>query len=105
MAAVKDIKKGVCDNLFSGLSDVKKKIEALRGDLTRTDKGDDKLTGLYERHLGELIDQVEWKLQIMSHACPYDWAGSAEAEYDENTVSVGPAEKFETDFSGGYIGG
>jgi hypothetical protein len=103
MGAVKDIKKGVCDNMFSGLTDAKKKIETMRDDLARTYKAEDKLTGLYVRHLGELVEQIEWKLQILSHACPHDWEGSA--EYDENTVSVGPAEKFETDFSGGYIGG
>jgi hypothetical protein len=105
MAAVKDIKKGVCDNVFSGLSDVKKRIEALRDDLTRTYKTEDKLSELYERHLCELIDQIDWKLQIMSHACSYDWKGSAEVEYEENTVSVGPTDISTQEFAGGYLGG
>lgn len=105
MAAVKDIKKGVCDNVFSGLTDVKKRIEALRDDLARTYKTEDKLSGLYERHLSELVDQIDWKIQIMSHACSYDWKGSAEAEYEENTVSVGPADTTTPDFAGGYLGG
>lgn len=105
MAAVKDIKKGVCDNVFSGLTDVKKRIEALRDDLARTYKTEDKLFGLYERHLCELVDQIDWKIQIMSHACSYDWKGSAEAEYEENTVSVGPADTSNSDFAGGYLGG
>lgn len=103
MAAVKDIKTDVCDNVFSGLSDVKKRIEALRDDLARTYKAEDKLAGLYERHLCELVDQIEWKLQIMSHACSYDWKGSA--EYEDNTVSVGPADTSTPDFAGGYLGG
>ncbi|HSQ78093.1 MAG TPA: hypothetical protein VLN91_04305 [Nitrospirota bacterium] len=105
MAAVKDIKKGVCDNMFGGLSDVKKRIEALRDDLARTYKTEDNLSVLYERHLGELIEQIDWKLQILSHACPYDWKGSAEAEYTDNTVSVGPADTSIPDFAGGYLGG
>jgi hypothetical protein len=105
MAAVQDIKKGVCDNVFSGLSDVKKRIEALRDDLTRTYKTEDKLSELYGRHLCELVDQIDWKLQIMSHACSYDWRGSAEAEYEENTVSVGPADTSTQEFAGGYLGG
>ncbi len=105
MAAVKDIKKGVCDNVFSGLSDVKKRIEALRDDLARTYKAQDNLSGLYERHLGELVEQIDWKIQILSHACSYDWKGSAETEYEDNTVSVGPADTSTPDFAGGYLGG
>ncbi len=105
MAAVKDIKKGVCDNVFSGLSDVKKRIEVLRDDLARTYKAEDKLSGLYERHLGELVEQIDWKLQILSHACPYDWKGSADVEYEDNTVSVGPADISMPNFAGGYLGG
>ena len=58
----------------------------------------------YERHLVELAGQIEWKLQILSHACPYDWKGSAEKV--ESIVSVQPPEVMTApDFSGGYIGG
>lgn len=105
MATMKDIKKGLCDEVYTELAGMKEKIIALQNKLARSYKVEDEIFGLYDRHLHELVDQIEWKLQILSHACPYDWKGSAEAEYEENTVSVGPAETFETDFSGGYVGG
>jgi hypothetical protein len=104
MATVKDINKDFCDDVFTELSGMKKRIMDMRDNLARIFGAEGDLFGKYERHLCELADQIEWKLQILSHACPYDWKGSA--EYAENIVSVGPAEKApETDFSGGYLGG
>jgi hypothetical protein len=106
MATIKDIKKGFCDEVFTELSGMKERIMDIRDDLARTYGEETGLLGMYERHLRELADQIDWKLQILSHACPFDWKGSAEAEYVENAVSVGPADTSpETDFSGGYLGG
>jgi len=103
MATVKDIKKGFCDDVYTELEYVKERIVTLRDKLARTYGAESNLCGLSERHLCELVDHIDWKLQILSYACPYEWKGSA--EYEENSVSVGPAEKFPTDFSGGYVGG
>ncbi len=103
MAITKDMKKGVCDDVYAELSGVKNKIVALRDKIARTSTADDEMVRLYGRHLSELAEQIDWKLQILAHACPYDWKGSV--DYEENTVSVGPAQTFDTDFAGGYIGG
>jgi hypothetical protein len=105
MATVKEINvKGFCDAAYTELSGMKKKILDMRDDLAHTYGAETKVFGMYERHLRELADQIEWKLQILSHACPFDWKGSV--EYAENIVSVGPAEKApEIEFSGGYLGG
>jgi hypothetical protein len=103
MANVKDMRKGICDDVYTELAGMKEKIEALTEKLKRTYPAEDALSGLYSRHLHELAGQIEWRLQILSHACPHDWKGSE--DYEENIVSVGPPEKFETDFSGGYVGG
>lgn len=103
MATVKNIKKSICDETYSELENVKDRIFALRSHLVRDFAGEEKVLGVYDRHLSELIEQIDWKLQIMSHSCAYDWKGSN--EYGENFVSVGPAEKTEEDFSPGYLGG
>ncbi len=105
MATAKDIKKGFCDDIYTELAGMKVRIEVLQGKLARSYPTEHELFVLYDRHLHELAEQIEWKLQILSHACPNDWKGSADIEYEENTVSVGPAQSFDTDFSGGYIGG
>jgi hypothetical protein len=105
MGTVKNINaKGFCDEAYTELSGMKMKILGLRDNLVRTYGAETKVFGMYERHLRELADQIEWKLQILSHACPFDWQGST--EYSDNIVSVGPAEKApDIDFSGGYLGG
>src|SRR5512143_472664 len=92
MATVKEINiKGFCDVAYTELSGMKKRILDMRDDLARTYGVETNVFGMYERHLRELADQIEWKLQILSHACPFDWKGST--EYNDNIVSVGPAEK------------
>jgi hypothetical protein len=106
MARAKMTSKNICDETYFGLSDVKEKIVALRNRLTRDYAGEEKMLAVYERHLSELADQIDWKLQIMSHSCSYDWKGSEEYdEHGDNVVSVDQAEKTDEDFSPGYLGG
>ena len=101
----KMINKNICDETYFELSDVKDRIIELRDSLGRNFGHDRKILDVYERHLTELADQIDWKLQIMSHSCSYNWLGSDAEEFMENTVSVGPPEKFGEDFSPGYVGG
>ncbi len=105
MATVKDIRKVMCDDVFTELAGIKERIVTMRDKLERNYSGEGDIFRLYDRHIGELVDQIDWKLQILSHACPYDWKGSSETEYVENTASVGPAEMKMPDFAGGYLGG
>ena len=84
---------------------MKDRIVELQENIGRNYGGDRKILDVYQRHLAELVEQIEWKLQIMSHSCSYGWKGSDADEFAENTVSVGPAEKAEEEFSPGYLGG
>jgi len=102
MATIKDIKKDFCDDVYTELSAMKARIDDMRDNLARAYGAKTEIFGTYDRHLLELSEQIDWKLQILSHACPYDWKGSM--EYTESTASVGPVEKIE-DFSPGYVGG
>lgn len=104
MGSVMDVKgsKGFCDEVFTELSGMKKKIMELR-DHSYNQAAKNEVIGIFERHLCELADEIDWKLQILSHSCPFDWKGSAEFE---NAVQVNAAEKLtDTEFSPGYLGG
>jgi hypothetical protein len=58
---------------------------------------------MFGRHLSELADQIDWKLQILAHSCPVDWKGSA--DYEE-IAEVSTLEKSgDVEFSPGYVGG
>ena len=105
MATAKNIKvKNYCDSLYQELSGMKERINAIVGNLGKTYGTESELFRTQEKHLFELADFVEWKLQILLKACPYDWKGLGEEA--ESTVSVHEPEKEPgPDFSGGYVGG
>jgi len=96
--------KAFCDDVYTELTGMEMNILAMKDELGLTYGEESEPFKTYQRHLVELADQIEWKLQILSHACPHDWKGSEEEEYTENTASVGPVEK-DDDFSPGYLGG
>ncbi len=105
MATVKDIKvTNYCNDVNNELMGMKRRIDALREDVKKAYGAESALTREHERHLCELSDMIEWKLQILMKVCPFDWKGT-EKDY-ESVVSVGPDKTIETsEFSGGYIGG
>ncbi len=106
MATIKDMKKSYCDDVYTELSGMKDRIMKMQESLAERYGEQKGFVEQYQRHLCELADQIDWKIQILSHACPYDWKGSSESEYEENAVSVGPAEPMPgPDFAGGYLGG
>ncbi len=105
MATVKNIKvNGYCDEVNNELTAMKKSIHLLREDARNTYGTESEQFLAFDRHLCELADMIDWKLQLLIKACPFDWKGM---ESDiESVVSVGPVEASpEGEFSGGYIGG
>jgi hypothetical protein len=107
MANMRDIKiNSYCDSVSNELSEMKESIHILREGAKRTYGAESEQFHVYERHLCELADMIDWKLQLLMKACPFDWKGTGSEADIESVVSVGPSEKFpEIDFSGGYIGG
>ena len=106
MASVMNIKesKEFCNDVFSQLEDVKKKVVALKMRSIAGTTISDIDGGKFARHLTELADMIDWKLQILSHSCSYDWKGSSNYEGDVSVNEMGRAPDSES-FSGGYIGG
>ena len=105
MASLMNVKesKGFCDEVYTTLVDVKEKIIELKGRSVAKSPGKDIEGGMFGRHLGELADQIDWKLQILAHSCSVDWKGAA--DYEE-IAGVDTLEKSEDiEFSPGYVGG
>lgn len=107
MATAKSINiNNYCDAVNNDLASMKMKIDELRADVKKTYGPENEVARTHERHLVELADIIEWKLQILMKACPFEWKGADKGA--ERTVSVGPARKADADapdFSGGYLGG
>ncbi len=111
MGSTKDVKrdkdimtKAFCDDVFTELEGIRLKILTMRDELEMAYGRDSEPFQNYERHLLELAEQVEWKLQILSHACPFDWKGSMEKVETGASVQTIDAPT-SPEFSGGYVGG
>ena len=105
MASLMNVKesKGFCDEAYTRLADMKKQLIELKGRSVAKSPGKDIEGGMFGRHLSELADQIDWKLQILAHSCPVDWKGSA--DYEE-IAEVNTTEKSkDVEFSPGYVGG
>ncbi len=104
MATIKDVKsiEAFCDEAYVELSNMKRKLMELQN-RTRVVGPESDVVKTFRRHLNEMAEEIDWKLQILSHSCPYTWEGSADFE-DLVQVSAERAPDSES-FSGGYLGG
>ena len=111
MATVKPIgmrgpsEKDYLQEVFSELKDMNGRLLTLRRDLAEVSGREGRLFREHDRHLLEMAEYIEWKLQVLEKGTPFDW--KAAGTIVESDVSVRPSENImeEPDFSGGYIGG
>ncbi len=93
--------KGYCDSLYGELYDIKNRLTGLRGQVEAMEGKDRTVLASHVRHLDELIESINWKLEIFAKSCPVDW--SKFRERSETTASVLTTE---SDMPGaGYAGG
>jgi hypothetical protein len=97
-------KKAYCDELLNELAYMIQNIKDLR---VQGEEAYGKGSGVFrehDRHLADLEEYIDWKLQILTTACPFDWKGLGEGV--ESVVSVQqPEASSDTAVSGGYLGG
>jgi len=105
MSALKAItEKEYLKEVFSELEAVKARISALRKNLAMVTGGKGTIVLTHDRHLLELEDYIDWKLQVLEKGTGFDW--KAAGTIVESDVSVRAPEKpLGADFSGGYLGG
>lgn len=103
MAIAKDItvkaNNGFCDEVYNTLSEMKRTVMDLQNRAPKEDEMAAQMS--FSRHLCEIADEIDWKLQILSHSCPYEWTGSVDYE---SSVQVDEADR-NKEFSPGYLGG
>jgi len=101
--AVKHIDiKGYCDSLYGELSDMKNRLMGLKGQIEGMEGKNRSVLDPHVRHLDELIQSIDWKLEIFSKTCPVDW--SKFGQKSETTASVLTPEG-ELPSAGGFAGG
>jgi hypothetical protein len=105
MAVSTDIgkKKEYCDEVLGELAFMIQNIHDLKAHAAETLGADTDLAKAHERHLTEAADYLDWKLQILTTACPFEWKGLGDGV--EDVVSVRQPDVTVPEFSGGYVGG
>jgi hypothetical protein len=102
MTAQKIEKHNFCDSLSREVINIKVKLGEL---VTKLEETHDKNLEPYLRHLHEMINFIDWKIEIFSKVCPVDWK-TLDINV-QSTVSVPPIEtsKEEDLPAGGFVGG
>lgn len=105
MAAKYDDKSAYCDCLFSELSSIKDNLGSFVDQIEMMDEKGGGMFCSHVKHLNELINNIDWKMEIFSKECPVDW--NTLGKDSEASVSVPTSGSLkEKDFpSGGYAGG
>ena len=99
--------KAYFEDVYKELEGIKMRIFILREELSRTYGKDSPMLLAHDRHLVELAEYVDWKLQVLEKGTSFDWKTAKGNKKDiQSDVSVQPPENITgTDFSGGYLGG
>jgi hypothetical protein len=108
MATAKEIKEKVYfDEVYNVLEGVKMRLYLLREELARTYGKDSKTLLAHDRHLLEMAEYIDWKIQVLEKGTSFDWkTAKGNKEEVESDVSVLATEnRTGPDFSGGYVGG
>jgi hypothetical protein len=108
MATAKEIKETVYfEEVYNVLDGFKMRLYLLREELARTYGKDSRMFLDHDRHLLEMAEYIDWKIQVLEKGTSFDWkTAKGNRERIESDVSVLPPETVTgTELSGGYFGG
>jgi hypothetical protein len=104
MATRKFDVKYYCDSLFTELTGMKERLADFIGQIDHVEGKDKMILGSYADHLREIMNTIDWKLEVLGKSCPFDWKGFSKGVETSASVPTRNPEE-EKDFSGGYVGG
>jgi hypothetical protein len=108
MATAREIKEKVYfEEVYNELESFKMKLNLLREELARTYGKESRIYLEHERHLLEMADYVDWKIQVLEKGTSFDWkSAGGNRDKIESDVSVLPPEITTVPIiSGGDFGG
>ncbi|MEW6587203.1 MAG: hypothetical protein AB1442_16530 [Nitrospirota bacterium] len=106
MAGAKDIGfRDYCDSMYNELSGMKSRLLGFVREIEQMTEPEKEVLKSHIPHFREIVNFIDWKLEILTKVCPFDWTGYAGEV--ERTVSVRVQEEMpeKEPVAGGYIGG
>ncbi len=105
MASSKDIGlRGYCDSMYGELSGMKSRLLGLVQEIELMSGPEKETLKSHIPHLREIVNFIDWKLEILTKVCPFDWTGYAVDVERIASVRVPDLPEKEP-IAGGYIGG
>ena len=108
MATANELKeKAYFTDVYKELEGIKRRLYVLREELARTYDIDSPMLMVHDRHLVEMAEYIDWKLQVLEKGTSFDWKTAKGSRLNiESDVSVrGPEDITGPEISGGYLGG
>ena len=108
MATAKEIKEKVYfEEVYNVLDGFKMRLFLLREELAKTYGKDSTVFLAHDRHLIDMAEYIDWKIQVLEKGTSFDWnTVKGNREKIESDVSVLPPETaIGPEMSGGYLGG
>ncbi len=94
--------RGICEEVYSELDDMKGRLNKMIDHIEVLGPELKEKFRPVIRHLDEIINTIEWKMEIFTKVCPFDFSGYHKEV--ETTSSVPLTERPE-ELSPGYVGG
>ncbi len=109
MATANELKERIYfEDIYKELEGIKMRLYLLREELSRTYGKDSPMLLAHDRHLIEMAEYVDWKLQVLEKGTAFNWktAPGNHKKDIQSDVSVKPPENVAgPEFPGGYLGG
>ena len=104
MASLKDREfRNYCDEMYKELSGMKSKLLGFVNEIEHMKGPESEMLKSHIAHFQDLARTIDWKLEILTKVCPFDWTGYTDVE---RTASVRIEESPEKEAVGaGYLGG
>jgi hypothetical protein len=95
------------EDVYRELEGIKMRLYILREELAKTYDIESPMLLVHDRHLVEMAEYIDWKLQILEKGTSFDWKTAKGGRLNiQSDVSVqAPEEIAGSEFSGGYLGG
>ena len=97
--------KNYCERVFADLILMKSKLQSHVRELERMSGAEKDLLHGHIAHFRDIMDTIDWKLELLMKACPYEWTPYS---YDIEYRAAVPLQKEPIEkepVAGGYVGG
>lgn len=103
MASVKNIEfSNYCDSVYHELTGMKSKLLGFVDEIARMKGPERDMVNSHIAHFNDIVKTIDWKLEILTRSCPYEWSGYPGVE---RAGSVQVDEELSREPVAGYPGG